>query len=378
MTESRSALWRAGFLEEKKDMALVLSLFAIILILFILEDALHRRNLSKIPVRVLVNGTRGKTTSVRLVMAALEEAGIKAVGKTTGSEAAILLPGSRVEKIRRRKGARLEENIAFTRRAVREGADVIVVECMALRDETQRMMAEKFIRPTHVAILNSLTDHAAEMGPEKGDVVHCLSCSVPRGSRLYVTEPFYDSLDADIEHVAVLHHETDAPLAAHDEDVSVALAILKDLGVDRETALKAFAKAIPDVGLQGEIALGPSRFIPSFAVNDEESMAKAIARESGKGRLTVVFNNRADREYRILYIEKALSEARDSVDEVLVVGECRKKVARHIEGKTGIKCRPLLPEKALEEMKSAPGRSYLALGNIKGAGERLIALAKEE
>lgn len=356
-------------------MTLVLALFAIILLFFILEDLYLKRKLRKIPVRILVNGTRGKTTTVRLIVAALEAAGIKALGKTTGSEAAVILPGSKVEKIRRRKGARLEENIAFARRAVEEGAQAIVVECMALRDETQRMMRDKFVRPTAVVITNTLSDHAAEMGPEKGDVVHALSCCVPRGAKLYVTGHEYDGLEADIHHVEVVHNECESPLATHDEDVCLALAVLEDLGVDRGQALHAFSSAIPDVGLQGDIDLRGNRFIPSFSVNDKESMTRAI--EEAGGKLTVVFNNRADREYRIAYIEEALLAHPQAVEKVIAVGDYKAKTARHIAKRTHLPCQGLTPVEALEEVCRGEGRTILCLGNIKGAGEELISLAKE-
>ena len=40
------------------------------------EKALHRRALRAIPIRMMVNGTRGKTSVTRLVAAALREAGL--------------------------------------------------------------------------------------------------------------------------------------------------------------------------------------------------------------------------------------------------------------------------------------------------------------
>ncbi|NLA53820.1 MAG: hypothetical protein GX858_05635 [Clostridiales bacterium] len=46
----------------------------------------------KIPLRILVNGTRGKTSVTRLVASALNEAGLMTYAKTTGSDAKWIMP----------------------------------------------------------------------------------------------------------------------------------------------------------------------------------------------------------------------------------------------------------------------------------------------
>ena len=53
----------------------------------ILEYRLHLRNVRAIPIRVHVNGTRGKSSVTRLIAAGLRAGGVRAVAKTTGSAA---------------------------------------------------------------------------------------------------------------------------------------------------------------------------------------------------------------------------------------------------------------------------------------------------
>ncbi|TFH29311.1 MAG: poly-gamma-glutamate synthase PgsB, partial [Myxococcales bacterium] len=60
-----------------------------------LELILHRRRLKKIPIRIHVNGTRGKTSVTRLIAAGLREAGIRCVAKTTGTVPRFILPNGR-------------------------------------------------------------------------------------------------------------------------------------------------------------------------------------------------------------------------------------------------------------------------------------------
>src|ERR1043165_5680056 len=52
----------------------------------------HRRALRTIQVRIHVAGTRGKSTTTRLIAAALRAGGRRVVAKTTGAEPRLLLP----------------------------------------------------------------------------------------------------------------------------------------------------------------------------------------------------------------------------------------------------------------------------------------------
>src|SRR5436190_20852696 len=55
----------------------------------------HRRTLRTIPVRIHVAGTRGKSTTTRLIAAALRAGGRCVVAKTTGAEPRLILPDGR-------------------------------------------------------------------------------------------------------------------------------------------------------------------------------------------------------------------------------------------------------------------------------------------
>ena len=51
----------------------------------IIEYKYHQRSLDSIPLRIHVNGTRGKSSVTRLVAAGLREGGIRTFAKTTGT-----------------------------------------------------------------------------------------------------------------------------------------------------------------------------------------------------------------------------------------------------------------------------------------------------
>lgn len=66
----------------------VLILATVLLILhWIFEYRRHKRNVEAIPIRVHVNGTRGKSSVTRLIAAGLRAGGRKTVAKITGHSA---------------------------------------------------------------------------------------------------------------------------------------------------------------------------------------------------------------------------------------------------------------------------------------------------
>ena len=73
----------------------------------------HRRLLRAIPVRIHVAGTRGKSTTTRLIAAALRAGGRRVVAKTTGSEPRLILPDGRDEIWPRRGPATIREQMRF-------------------------------------------------------------------------------------------------------------------------------------------------------------------------------------------------------------------------------------------------------------------------
>ena len=142
-------------------MTIVIAVLAALLVLGVTENMLHRRALERIPIRILVNGTRGKTTVTRTIAVALNAAGIRTYAKTTGSEARRIDPdGTETEYRAENRPVSIMEQLPFVRLAVRGKAQAIVVECMAQRIENQFLMADKLIRPQYVVLTNAYVDHA--------------------------------------------------------------------------------------------------------------------------------------------------------------------------------------------------------------------------
>src|SRR5882757_5571579 len=95
----------------------------------------HRRALHSIPMRIHVAGTRGKSTTTRLIAAALRAGGRRVLAKTTGAEPRLILPDGSETTWARRGPAAVREQTRLFAKASRLGVDTVVVECMAIRPE---------------------------------------------------------------------------------------------------------------------------------------------------------------------------------------------------------------------------------------------------
>ena len=368
----------------------ILSASALLLLAGIAEKILHRRALRAIPVRILVNGTRGKTSVTRLLAAILREAGVRTWAKTTGTQAAWILPDGSEQEYRKNRPVNIREQIPFFRRAAQDGAQAAVVECMALHPENQRMMAEEFVRPTIVVLTNARVDHVCEIGSTIEETAETLALSIPAGARVVADEACFDAYAP--ERISSLAEEVGEdylksfPYPMFADNARQALCVARLLGIPRETALRGMRAARPDVGMCGPFQVGKCTIVNAFAANDPDSsraaLEKALEQEGLAGApLWVLFNNRADRGFRAAEFVPLMRELAARGAQVRVIGERAAAVARYFARHAQAPAARL--EKAplawLEE-RGAARCAVLCLGNIRGAGRETIEalLARED
>lgn len=284
-----------------------------------------RRNLSRIRLRIHVNGTRGKSSVTRLVAAGLREAGIVTCAKTTGTLARFILPDGRELPIFRPAGPNVIEQKRIVATAAAHGAEALVVECMALQPELQSLCELKMIRATHGVITNARPDHLDVMGPGAADVARALAGMTPVAGKMFTAErEQLETLRAAAEDrgtrlIGIGAAEVEAigadelrPFAytEHPDNVALALAVLEDVGVDRETALRGMWKTKPDPGALTEFTLNffvrRLVFVNGFAANDPVSTSQlwhqALERHPDVAARVAIFNCRADRPDRSMQL----------------------------------------------------------------------------
>lgn len=348
----------------------------------VFEKWLHRRNLKAIPIRVMVNGTRGKTSVTRLIAAVLREAGIRTYAKTTGTQAVWILPDGTEQEYRKNRPVNIREQIPFIRRARRDGAEAVVIECMALHPENQRMMAEEFVRPTIVPITNVRVDHVVEIGATEQETVETLALSIPVSARVVSDDPRFDAytnqrVDPSGEEIEPGYVQSFA-YPMFEENVRQALTVARLLNIDRSVALRGMLKAQPDVGMCGPFKLGACTVINGFAANDLESSRalyeKTVEERGLSGQpVWILFNNRGDREFRLSEFLPLVKELCAGGAQLRVIGENEEKVARYFQRRAGAQARKLeqSPMAWLEAMGAQPC-VVLCIGNIKGIARETI------
>jgi poly-gamma-glutamate synthase PgsB/CapB len=270
-------------------MKLILLLLIIVTALGLFETLRHWRTRRRIPIRIHVNGSRGKSSVTRLIAAGLQAGGIRTFAKTTGSAARVIHPDGRETPVRRRGAPNIREQLRIFRRAADEEAQAIVLECMAVRPDLQYVCEHRIVRATHGVITNVRPDHLEAMGPRMEDVAHSLAGTVPRKAKLFTTEDRYGKILANraralkssyqpVDVARVKYEDLEGfPYVEFADNVGLALAVCSDLGVSENEALAGMQKVKPDVG-----ALIPRRireegkevtFVNLFAANDPESTA---------------------------------------------------------------------------------------------------------
>ncbi|HPQ72031.1 MAG TPA: poly-gamma-glutamate synthase PgsB [bacterium] len=374
---------------------------SVLLVLAIVERIIHVHRLGKIPVRIHVSGTRGKSSVTRLLAAALRYAGKKTAAKTTGTLARMILPDGGEVPVYRPAGANIIEQKRIVNTAYQMGCEALIVECMALQPILHWISESKLVQATHGVITNARADHLDVMGPEEIDVAKALAGMIPVKGKLFTAER--KNLEvlaaAAKDRKSSLHAVSEEDLAAvtpadlagfsyteHAENVALALKVLLDLGLTREQAIAGMWQAKPDPGALTENVINffgrRIIFVNGFAANDPESTEKiwnlAHKKYSGTDRTVAVFNMRADRPSRTVQMAKDTTFWHQA-ERVVLIGTGAYLFAR-MAGKTDFDVSRFIfadqvgVEEIFESILEACGRNSLVvgMGNIGGPGLPLV------
>jgi gamma-polyglutamate synthase len=371
-----------------------------LVVLGLAEAARHRRVIARIPVRVHINGTRGKTSVTRLIAAGLRGGGKRVCAKTTGSAAALIDPEGREFPLYRINGANIIEQMRIMSRIAALKPEIAVMECMALQPQYQSLTELKMVRSTVGVITNARADHLEVMGPEERDVALALAGSVPVKGDLFTAEQ--ELLDV-FEHASKdrgtrLHGLTSEEIAAiddsilsrfqyseHAENVALALRVCEHLGADRERALAGMLALEPEAGAMRVLHVNYFQrdivFVNAFAANDPESTGRIWTRmveKYGEDRWRVaLINCRSDRPHRSQQMAQAAPEWHKA-DRYILMGSgtllfARAAVKHGMDPERMIVMENASMVEVTETILEACGKRSLVVGmcNIHGGGEEV-------
>ena len=149
----------------------------------------HQVRLKRIPMRIHVNGSRGKSSVTRLIAAGLRAGGKRVVGKTTGTLPRIIDPDGREISIKRNQPANIIEQTKILRYIDKMfKPEVLVIECMAVLPEYQWFCENKIVKSQIGVITNCRLDHTNEMGKFREQIAHSLANTIPVNGSLFTSE----------------------------------------------------------------------------------------------------------------------------------------------------------------------------------------------
>ncbi len=379
-------------------MIVVVGLIVFVAVYWTIEALRLRRALRAVPVRIHVNGSRGKSSVTRLIAAALRESGRPTVAKTTGSRARLILTDGREEPVVRLGTPNIGEQVAILDRARRERAQVIVIECMAVRPDLQRISEDAIVHSTIGVITNVRADHLDVMGPTVADVAKAIATTIPRRGQVVVGRTHcLDILAAEAKRrgsTLIVADATEVPAGAmngfnyleHADNVATALAVTRLLGVEDGVALRGMQHVAPDVGACTLTTIEhrglPIEFANIFAANDLESTVAVWKRlgldpRAGEPSIAVV-NLRGDRVARSLEFATAV-ETRLRADYYLLVGDfparVRRRFAEQVPAERLFALGRVAPVEVFDRIAALGAKRARVggVGNIGGMGHDILA-----
>jgi poly-gamma-glutamate synthase PgsB/CapB len=380
-------------------LTVLLIVFIIVSIYGLIEFTLHQKKIFSIPIRIHINGTRGKSSVTRLIGAALREGGIKTITKVTGTYPRLIMENGCEVAIYRKAEPNIIEQLSIIKFASKRKAQAIVMECMAVQPQYQWITETKMLHSTIGVITNVRLDHIDVMGYTLPEIAEALGNTIPKNQNLFTAEKIlFNKLKEISEKRNCIIHLADENLVTeeemkgfgyieHKENVALALAVSEHLGIDRKVALKGMYKAIPDAG-----ALRLSRvnvfqkkinFFNAFAANDPQSTLmiwKKIKEEIGlHGVKMILLNTRQDRLDRAKQLTGMIgSELNNQFDYLILIGQSAE-VVEELAVASGIKRNKIVnlgwtePEAVFEAILAytIEQSTVVAIGNMGGMGGKV-------
>lgn len=311
------------------------------------------------------------------------------MGKVTGVVPSLIHVDGTRTAIRRIAPTSIREQVWVLRRAAREGAQALVIECMAIKPELQWVSEHRMIRSQIGVITNVRADHTDLLGESGEALARSLVCTIPYNGILFTAEKEHCGFLAEeaetrgTKLVCISANEQIEPALEekiprwiHHENLALALAVCQQIGVPRKEALCGMLTTVGDVGSFRIIRFSMEEkdflFVNAFAGNDPVStkilLGKALSTLPGTpGPVIGLFNHRRDRLFRAQTLAGFAQEA--AFDRLFLIGERLRGFHRFFPEAvdlSAIDSASALCERIGQEIED--GSLVFGFGNIAGSG----------
>ncbi len=300
---------------------LVLSVAGFLLYLIVERVKIDRWR-RRIPQIMIVTGTRGKSSVVRMLTSVLRADGRQVLAKTTGSSPRLLWPDGTETEIKRRGPASILEQKALIKQAATLKVDYLVAEVMSIHPENHYVEAQQILKPDVVAITNCWPDHVDAQGDTEKDVAVTLCRGIPERATVIVTAAsnstvIQSKVEASFGRCVVVEQNASESTRQRipelhevefSENVDLAYGLAKHLGIEDRPIAEGLARVGRDPGAfaMRTLRVGePAKrliVVNAFAANDPTSTFRVLSKAqavapaiSGVVGLMCLRSDRADR-----------------------------------------------------------------------------------
>jgi len=374
------------------DIAIVILCIAISFL--IIESLIIKKSVTTLQLRIHVNGTRGKSSVTEYIAAGLLKGYPEVMSKVTGVVPTVSINGK--DQVLGRSGvARVQEQFDIIKKAARKNVNSLVLECMSITPDLQRLESRIF-KPHIYVITNIRDDHRESMGMSLETQAQSICDAIPENSTVVTNETRFLKLiqenagKKDSRVVIPDKLETilknKLPPGVFSENVSLAMTVCDLAGVGDTLAGEGIIDRISqNISPFFQISNGEKKidFLNAFSANDVDSTRSFIdfwKEKSGYcGKFSVILNTRDDRPLRtdqfVLWIVSILP----SVQKIFITGTHYLR-AKSLLRKRGVNrdCIHIWKRADIDTIKknlldTVPDRSMVVgLGNIGGDGKQII------
>lgn len=374
-------------------MEIIIIILSLLYIFYLLFEKINldknRKNLKYI---IHINGIRGKSSVSRLIDAGLRAGGYKVFTKTTGTSPRIIDTDAKEFEINRQGKANIREQIKAINWASKEKAEILILECMAVKPELQYICENKILNSNIVAITNVRKDHLDEMGDNLDKIAESLSNTIPKKAIFFTTDQnyfnFFKNKCEKKETKAVLSKNIQNEYWEIDFPTNIALAIdiCKYLNIDKKVALEGMKSYYKDPGSLKILTYLNKKnfrifFVNTLAANDPDSTEIILDRVSTKtywnNERYLLVNNRADRLSRLEQFVNFTIKFENKFDKILISGENKNLFYKYLlkNGMDKNRIIILLDEEYFENI--GEDSLIFAVGNICRPGKKLVDYFEE-
>ncbi len=352
----------------KMELTIIIISLSILYITYLIIEKYYYKNLRKHFKHIIhVNGTRGKTSVTRMIGHILSENEYSVCVKTTGTIPTIILPNNEEVVIKRLGRANIKEQLKVMKIAKKNGADILVIECMAITPKYQFITHHKMLNANITVLTNVRLDHQDVLGKSEVEIAESFYNTISESGVLFVNEKyksFYIKETEKRQTKVISFNDFDGKqdIDLYPDNIGAVLKVGEYFNIDNNKALDDLKTYKKDVGSIKIYKFEGHTFINGFSINDVESLKITLENLKILNIKTFLINNRNDRAFRA---KEHLTFLKDvGLEKLYVAGGFYNYFKNSLKGVEVIKYKSVL-ELEKEEV-------VFGFGNFKNKGLKII------